>query len=217
MSQSLLPQSREFLNAVALRTVVRPLALGLASLYLHQTDKKTLLSPYFARWAQYGLFGALFRYRSIRAFGYGYCPLGNTPPRSPYIARWAQYGLRAHRLYTRHRHARCACNNVIVEVLGNHRSHNLAFLLLATFRFASFQGICLDLFYPYSFSFAHHSSPYIGAQKHLHSFSKEAILELSQLTGSHVVHHCTELGFVLQRSVHEIDIDSNKARRAYRE
>ena len=49
---------------------------------------------------------ALFRYRSIRAlvalsrpagsiraFGYGYCPLGNTPSRSPYFALWAQYGL----------------------------------------------------------------------------------------------------------------------------
>ena len=47
---------------------------------------------------------ALFRYRSIRAlvalsrpagsiraFGYGYCPLGNTPSRSPYFAV-AQYG-----------------------------------------------------------------------------------------------------------------------------
>ena len=51
---------------------------------------------------------ALFRYRSIRAlvalsrpagsiraFGYGYCPLGNTPSRSPYFALWAQYGLLA--------------------------------------------------------------------------------------------------------------------------
>ena len=50
---------------------------------------------------------ALFRYRliralvalsrpagSIRAFGYGYCPLGNTPSRSPYFAV-AQYGLLA--------------------------------------------------------------------------------------------------------------------------
>ena len=36
---------------------------------------------------------ALFRYRSIRAFGYGYCPLGNTPSRSPYFALRAQYGL----------------------------------------------------------------------------------------------------------------------------
>ena len=32
---------------------------------------------------------------SIRAFGYGYCPLGNTPSRSPYFALWAQYGLLA--------------------------------------------------------------------------------------------------------------------------
>ena len=29
------------------RTLVRPLALGLASLYLHQTDKKSVLSHYF--------------------------------------------------------------------------------------------------------------------------------------------------------------------------
>ena len=49
---------------------------------------------------------ALFRYRSIRAlvalsrpagsiraFGYGYCPLRNPPSRSPYFALWAQYGL----------------------------------------------------------------------------------------------------------------------------
>ena len=40
------------------RTLVRPLALGLASLYLHQTDKKKLLSPY--------------RLSAIRAFGCGY-------------------------------------------------------------------------------------------------------------------------------------------------
>ena len=32
---------------------------------------------------------------SIRAFGYGYCPLGNTPSRSPYFVLWAQYGLLA--------------------------------------------------------------------------------------------------------------------------
>ena len=39
-------------------------------------------SPYFAI-AQYGLWVALFRYRSIRAFGYAY------------FARWAQYGFAA--------------------------------------------------------------------------------------------------------------------------
>ena len=35
-------------------------------------------SPYFARWAQYGLRVALLA-APIRAPG-GYCPLGNTPP-----------------------------------------------------------------------------------------------------------------------------------------
>ena len=54
------------------RTAVRPLALGLASLYLHQTGKKAIESPYFAI-AQYGLFIALFRYRSIRALGAAMC------------------------------------------------------------------------------------------------------------------------------------------------
>ncbi len=43
---------------------------------------------------QYAFAVALFRPAgSIRAFGYGYCPLGNTPSRSPYFALWAQYGL----------------------------------------------------------------------------------------------------------------------------
>ena len=44
-----------------------PSPRGLASLYLHQMGEKSLFeSPYFAI-AQYGLFIALFRYRSIRA------------------------------------------------------------------------------------------------------------------------------------------------------
>ena len=43
---------------------------------------------------QYAFAVALFRPAgSIRAFGYGYCPLDNTPSRSPYFALWAQYGL----------------------------------------------------------------------------------------------------------------------------
>ena len=46
-----------------------PAPLGLASLYLHQTGKKARFAPYFALRAQYGLFIALFRYRSIRARG----------------------------------------------------------------------------------------------------------------------------------------------------
>ena len=62
------------------RTSVRPLALGLASLYLHQTDKKSLLSPYFA-FAQYGLLSRLFRIRSIRRLGSGYV-LGLAPLRA---------------------------------------------------------------------------------------------------------------------------------------
>ena len=75
------------------RTSVRPLALGLASLYLHQTDKKSLSSPYLTRWAQYGLLSPyfafaqygllsrLFRIRSIRRLGSGYV-LGLAPLRA---------------------------------------------------------------------------------------------------------------------------------------
>ena len=50
-----------------------PSPRGLASLYLHQMGEKSLFeSPYFAI-AQYGLFIALFRYRSIRALGAAMC------------------------------------------------------------------------------------------------------------------------------------------------
>lgn len=40
-------------------------------------------APYVAA-APYGLFFALCRSRSIRAFGFGYCPEGNTPLRLRY-------------------------------------------------------------------------------------------------------------------------------------
>ena len=93
------------------RTLVRPLAFGLASLYLHQTDKKSLLSPYFAiapygllspyfaiapygllspyfAIAPYGLLSRLFLYRSIRRFGSGYvlglAPCAHTPTQLRY-------------------------------------------------------------------------------------------------------------------------------------
>ena len=79
----------------AIRSAYRPISLSLNT---------GSLSPYFAI-AQYGLFVALFRYRSIRAQArpyclrqYGlwlrYCPeWGNTLRISPYFALWAQYGL----------------------------------------------------------------------------------------------------------------------------
>ena len=53
-------------------------------------------SPYFARWAQYGLSVALFRpLGSIRAMAPAMCSLrcAHTPTQPPYFARWAQYGL----------------------------------------------------------------------------------------------------------------------------
>ena len=53
----------------------------------------TLLGAALFRYRSIRALVALFRYRSIRAFGYGYCPLGNTPSRSPYFALRAQYGL----------------------------------------------------------------------------------------------------------------------------
>ena len=75
------------------RTVVRPLALGLASLNSHQTDENASLEGALFRYRSIRAFDALFRYRSIRALAPamcsfhcahtptqpGYCPLGNTP------------------------------------------------------------------------------------------------------------------------------------------
>ena len=52
---------------------------------------RAFFSPYFARWAQYGLFFALLPL-AIRAFG-ALLPLAIRAFFSPYFARWAQYGL----------------------------------------------------------------------------------------------------------------------------
>ena len=82
------------------RTSVRSLALGLASLYLHQTGKKAIESPYFA------LQG------SIRALATAMCSLrcAHTPPLVCYVAT-APY---AHfvALFGRHHPALCAYTNL---------------------------------------------------------------------------------------------------------
>ncbi len=54
------------------RTSVRPLALGLAALNTHQTDKKASITPYFALWAQYGLHGSgyVLGLGPLRAYAY---------------------------------------------------------------------------------------------------------------------------------------------------
>ena len=72
--------------AGSIRALCRPISLSL------NTGFWLRLLPV----GQYAFAVALFRpMGSIRAFGYGYCPLGNTPSRSPYFALWAQYGLLA--------------------------------------------------------------------------------------------------------------------------
>ena len=54
------------------RTSVRSLALGLASLYLHQTGKKAIESPYFALQGSIRALVALLPQRGNTGSGYGY-------------------------------------------------------------------------------------------------------------------------------------------------
>ena len=68
---------------------------GLLSPYFARWAQYGLLSPYFARWAQYGLSVALFRpLGSIRALAPAMCSLrcAHTPTQPPYFAI-APYGL----------------------------------------------------------------------------------------------------------------------------
>ena len=72
------------------RTSVRPLALGLAALNTHQTDKKALITPYQALWAQYGLISrpislALNTGSMAPAMCSGWGPCAHTPTLPCYV------------------------------------------------------------------------------------------------------------------------------------
>ena len=123
------------------RTLVRPLALGLASLNSHQTDENASLGGALLA-LPIRAFEALFRSRSIRAFGRAMCSRALRAYARLLAPYWlCQYGL----LHFRHfaRLLRQRCHAGVGNELNSHQTDEDASLGGARIGFANTGALCL--------------------------------------------------------------------------